>query len=140
MVFFSGIVFFILTVTKIRQIIIRNIPNCLMTGVGVSLGIFIALFDGISNLAGLIDQSEFLREKTDPKQISNALLTDSLATTAGALVGTSSTSPFLESAAGMEAGGRSGLTTITVGVMFLLAIFFSPLARTIPNYAEEIGV
>jgi AGZA family xanthine/uracil permease-like MFS transporter len=138
MVFFSGIVFFILTVTKIRQIIICNIPNCLMTGVG--LGIFIALFDGISALAGLIDQSDLLREKTDPKQISNAPLTDSLATTAGALVGTSSTNPFLESAAGMEAGGRPGLTTITVGVMFLLAILFSPLARTIPNYAEEIGV
>ena len=64
-----------------------------------------------------------------------ALLADSTATVAGTLLGTSSTTSYIESVSGIASGGRTGLMAVTVGVLFLLSVFFSPLAAMIPGYA-----
>jgi AGZA family xanthine/uracil permease-like MFS transporter len=83
----------------------------------------------VSTRAGLVDEDGKL------PRLGKALLSDSTATTVGALVGTSSTTSFIESAAGVEAGGKTGLTAVTVGVLFLTCLFFAPLAQSIPVYA-----
>jgi AGZA family xanthine/uracil permease-like MFS transporter len=67
--------------------------------------------------------------------LNKALLADSTATSIGALLGTSNTTSYVESTAGVAAGGRTGLTAVVVGILFLLALFFSPLAGMIPAYA-----
>ncbi len=68
-------------------------------------------------------------------QLGRALLSDSTAIVAGSLMGTSSTTAYVESASGVMAGGRTGLTAVTVAVLFLAALFFAPLAGTVPAYA-----
>lgn len=88
----------------------------------------------VANRAKLIDQDGSL-----PK-LGKALLSDSGATVVGSLVGTSSTTSYVESAAGVEAGGRTGLTAIVCGVMFLLCLFFSPLAQSVPSYATSAAL
>lgn len=84
---------------------------------------------GVSRRAGLVDADGKL-----PK-MSRALSADALATITGALFGTSTTTAYIESAAGIEAGGRTGLTTIIVGLLFLAALFFYPLIAAIPDIA-----
>ena len=84
---------------------------------------------GLAHRAGLLDAQGRL------PRLGKALLADSTATAAGALIGTSTTTSYIESAAGINAGGRTGLTAVTVAVLFLLALFFSPLAQTVPPYA-----
>jgi len=84
---------------------------------------------GVSHRAGLLDQQGRL------PRIGRALLADSTATVFGAAVGTSTTTSYIESAAGIKAGGRTGLTAVTVGVLFLLALFLAPLALSVPGYA-----
>ena len=68
-------------------------------------------------------------------RLRQALLADSTATMIGAALGTSTTTAYIESAAGVEEGGRTGLTAIVVGVLFLLSLFLAPLAKTVPLYA-----
>lgn len=68
-------------------------------------------------------------------RLNKALLADSTATSVGALLGTSNTTSYIESVSGVAAGGRTGLTAVVVGILFLLALFFSPLAGMIPAYA-----
>ncbi|AWT49317.1 NCS2 family permease [Psychrobacter sp. YP14] len=97
--------------------------------------LFVDLFDtsgtliGVTNKAGLVDKDGRI------PNLDKALLADSTATVAGSLLGTSSTTSFVESTAGVAAGGRTGLMAVTVGVLFLLSIFFAPLAGMIPAYA-----
>ena len=67
--------------------------------------------------------------------LSRALMADSTAITVGSMLGTSSTTAYVESAAGVQAGGRTGLTALVVAVLFLLAMFFAPLAGSVPAYA-----
>ena len=69
-----------------------------------------------------------------------ALIADSFAAMFGSLIGTSTTTSYIESAAGVAAGGRTGLTAVTVAVLFLLALFFSPLAGMIPAYASAAAL
>lgn len=88
----------------------------------------------VANRAGLIDENGKL------KNLDKALLSDSTATAVGALLGTSSTTSFIESAAGVEAGGRTGLTAIFCALLFLLCLFFSPLAQSIPSYATSAAL
>lgn len=95
--------------------------------------LLVALFDSTGTLIGILLHPSFNAKQT--KRISFALLSDSIATVAGAFFGTSSASPFIESAAGIRAGGRTGLTAVFVAFLFLLSLFLSPLAATIPNYA-----
>ena len=83
---------------------------------------------GVANRAGLPKQGKMDR-------LNKALLADSTAIMAGSLLGTSSTTAYIESASGVQAGGRTGLTALTVAVLFLLCLFFSPLAGVVPAYA-----
>jgi len=88
----------------------------------------------VSQRAGLLDKQGKL------PNLRPALLADSGATAVGALLGTSSTTSFIESAAGVEAGGRSGLTAVVVGVLFLCCLFFAPLAQSVPTYATSAAL
>ncbi len=97
--------------------------------------LFVDLFDtsgtliGVAQKAGLVDPDGRL------PRLGRALLADSTATMAGAALGTSTTTSFIESAAGISAGGRTGLTACVVAVLFLTSLFFSPLAAAVPDYA-----
>lgn len=97
--------------------------------------LLVDLFDTAGTLIGLTQQSPMLNAEGQLPRLKNALMADSVASVAGAVLGTSTTTSYIESAAGMRAGGRTGLTAIVVAVLFLLALFFSPLAQTVPSYA-----
>lgn len=97
--------------------------------------LLVALFDSTGTLIGVLQQPEFTKDQKRTNRISLALVAESIATTAGSLLGTSSTSPFIESASGIGEGGRTGFTAIVVAILFLFSLFLSPLAATIPNYA-----
>ena len=96
---------------------------------------FVDLFDTIGTLVGVSSKAGMLDEKGNLPRANKALLADSIATIAGATLGTSTTTTYVESASGVAVGGRTGLTAITTGVLFLLALFFSPLVGIIPSAA-----
>jgi AGZA family xanthine/uracil permease-like MFS transporter len=93
------------------------------------------LFDSLGTLIGLARRAKLIDAEGKMPKMSGALTADAIATSVGALFGTSTTTSFIESAAGVEAGGRTGLTAVTVGVCFLLALFFAPLILIIPAVA-----
>jgi AGZA family xanthine/uracil permease-like MFS transporter len=95
----------------------------------------ISFFDSTGTLVGLLHQTKLKDNPAAMKRLSRGLLVDSIATVFGAFLGTSTTTPFIESASGMRAGGKTGLTAVIVGLLFLCALFLSPLAKTIPAYA-----
>lgn len=95
----------------------------------------VVFFDGTGTLLGLLHLPEMKAEAANTKRLSRALLADSIVTIIGSWLGTASTSPFTESAAGIRMGGRTGLTALTIAFLFLIALFFAPLAKTIPIYA-----
>jgi AGZA family xanthine/uracil permease-like MFS transporter len=97
--------------------------------------LLVDLFDTAGTLVGVGTRARMLDAQGRLPNLRGALLADSTATAAGALFGTSSTTSYIESAAGVEAGGRTGLTAIFVGFLFLLCLFFSPLAQSVPAYA-----
>ncbi len=90
---------------------------------------------GIAHRAGLLDSRQVERGNPRTERFNRALLADSSAIFLGSLLGTSSTTAYLESAAGVEAGGRTGLVAATVAVLFLACLFLSPLAGSVPPYA-----
>ena len=97
--------------------------------------LFVDLFDNTGTLIALAHRGGFMRPDGTVPRLSRALISDSAAAMIGAAVGTSTTTSYIESASGINAGGRTGLTAATVGVLFLLALFIAPLATSIPNYA-----
>lgn len=97
--------------------------------------LFVDLFDTAGTLVGVSARAGFLDEQGRLPRLRQALLADSGASTVGAMLGTSTTTCYIESAAGVNAGGRTGLTSVTVAVLFLLALFLAPLAGSIPAYA-----
>jgi AGZA family xanthine/uracil permease-like MFS transporter len=97
--------------------------------------LFVDLFDTAGTLVGVAHRAGLLDEEGKLPRLRKALLADSTATVVGASLGTSSTTSYIESAAGVNAGGRTGLTAVTVAMLFLLCLFFSPLAQTVPAYA-----
>ncbi|CAM4102214.1 MULTISPECIES: NCS2 family permease [Vibrio] len=97
--------------------------------------LFVDLFDTAGTLVGVATKANLIKEDGKLPRLNKALLADSTATSVGALLGTSNTTSYVESTAGVAAGGRTGLTAVTVGVLFLLALLFSPLASMIPTYA-----
>jgi len=97
--------------------------------------LFVDLFDTAGTLVGLAGRAGMLDDKGRLRNLKGALLADSSATMAGAALGTSTTTCYIESAAGINAGGRTGLTAVTVAILFLLCLFMAPLASTIPPYA-----
>ena len=97
--------------------------------------LFVDLFDTAGTLIGVAHRAGLLDENGRLPRLRSALLADSLATVAGAARGTSTTTSYIESAAGIRAGGRTGLTEVAVAVLFLGCLFFAPLAGSVPAYA-----
>lgn len=97
--------------------------------------LFVDLFDTAGTLVGVAHRAGLLDDQGRLPRLKQALLADSSATVVGAAVGTSTTTSYIESAAGIKAGGRTGLTAVVVAGLFLLCLLFSPLAQTVPGYA-----
>ena len=97
--------------------------------------LFVDLFDNTGTLIALAHRGGFMRPDGTVPRLRGALISDSAAAMIGAAVGTSTTTSYIESASGINAGGRTGLTAATVGILFLLALFVAPLAGSIPAYA-----
>ena len=97
--------------------------------------LFVDIFDTIGTLIGVSDRAGMLDKEGKLPQIKPALLADAIATCAGAILGTSTTTTFVESSAGVGAGARTGLASVVTGLMFLIAIFFAPIFTTIPTFA-----
>src|SRR5690554_1545409 len=97
--------------------------------------LFVDLFDTAGTLVGVAHRAGLLDEQGRLPRLRKALLADSTATGVGALLGTSTTTAYVESAAGIKAGGRTGLTAVVVALLFLACLFFAPLAQTVPGYA-----
>ncbi len=97
--------------------------------------LFIDMFDTVGTLVGVCTKAKMIDENGNIRRIKEAFMADSIATTAGAMLGTSTTTTYVESAAGVAQGGRSGLTAFAVGCCFVIAIFFSPLFLSIPSAA-----
>jgi len=97
--------------------------------------VFVDVFDTMGTLMGTAARAGFLDEKGRLPQIRNAMLVDAVGTAGGAFLGTSTVTTYVESTAGISEGGRTGLTSIVTGVLFLLALFLSPLAGLIPSQA-----
>lgn len=102
--------------------------------------LIVDLFDTAGTLVAVADRAGLVDEDGKLPRLKKALLSDSGATVAGALFGTSSTTSYIESAAGVEAGGRTGLTAVVCGLLFLLCLFFSPLAQSVPSYATSAAL
>ncbi|MGI9890045.1 NCS2 family permease [Vibrio chagasii] len=99
--------------------------------------LFVDLFDTAGTLVGVATKANLIKEDGKLPRLNKALLADSTATSIGAFLGTSNTTSYVESVSGVAEGGRTGLTAVVVGVLFLLALFFSPLAGMIPAYATS---
>lgn len=96
---------------------------------------FVDLFDTTGTLVGVSHRAGLLDKDGKLPRLKRALMADSIAITAGAVMGTSSTTAYIESAAGTAVGGRTGLTAMVVALLFLAALWLSPLAATVPAYA-----
>lgn len=96
--------------------------------------VLVEVFDATGTLIGVAKRANLIQEGKKSR-LGRALLADSTAIVAGSLIGTSSTTAYVESASGVQAGGRTGLTAFTVSILFLAALFISPLAGSVPSYA-----
>ena len=97
--------------------------------------LFVNLFDTAGTLLGVASRANLIQDSGKILNLDKALKADSSASVAGSLFGCSPVTSYVESSAGVEAGGRTGLTAVTVGLFFLIAIFFSPIASMVPSYA-----
>ncbi|MCL1163927.1 NCS2 family permease [Shewanella chilikensis] len=97
--------------------------------------LFVDLFDTSGTLVAVAQRGGFLDDKGRLPRLNRALTADSAATIAGAMLGTSTTTSYVESTSGVSAGGRTGLTAVVVGLLFLASLFISPLAGMVPAYA-----
>ncbi len=102
--------------------------------------LFVDLFDTSGTLVAVAQKGDLLDKDGKLPRLGRALLADSTASVAGSLLGTSTTTSYIESGAGIAVGGRTGLTAVTTAVLFLLALFFSPLAQMIPSFATSAAL
>ncbi len=114
--------------TSIQAMLAGGIVHIILTFV------LVELFDATGSIMAVAKRAKLLTPEYQPR-FNKALFADSTAILAGSLLGTSSTTAYVESAAGVEAGGRTGLTAIVVGILFIGALFFAPLALAVPAYA-----
>jgi AGZA family xanthine/uracil permease-like MFS transporter len=120
-----------------------NIPGALNLkgGFGAALieivfvFLFVDLFDNVGTLVAVTKRAGFVQPDGTIPRLSRILFADSIATLVGALAGTSTVTSYIESASGVEVGGRTGLTSVVVGVLFLLTLLFAPLVQAIPAAA-----
>src|SRR5690242_2224194 len=96
--------------------------------------LFVDLFDNVGTLVGVCEQGGFVKEGKIPR-VGRALVSDAVGTVFGALTGTSTVTSYIESASGVAAGARTGLSNVFVALLFLMAVFFSPIAGAIPAFA-----
>lgn len=97
--------------------------------------LFVDMFDTLGTLIGVSSKANMLDEEGKLPNIKGALMADAIATTAGALLGTSTTTTFVESASGVTEGGRTGLTAVTTAILFALSLLLSPIFLAIPSFA-----
>jgi AGZA family xanthine/uracil permease-like MFS transporter len=97
--------------------------------------LFVDIFDTIGTLVGVTTQAKLIDKNGNIPRVKQALLADAIGTVAGAALGTSTVTSYVESTAGVAVGGRTGLTSLTTGVLFLLALFLSPIFLLIPAAA-----
>ncbi|HSC83647.1 MAG TPA: NCS2 family permease [Pseudomonas sp.] len=97
--------------------------------------LFVDLFDNTGTLIGVAKRAGLMSKDGHLPKMGRALIADSAAAMSGSLLGTSTTTSYIESASGVAAGGRTGLTAVVVAILFLLALFFAPLAGTVPAFA-----
>lgn len=100
----------------------------------------IDMFDTIGTLVGTASRAGMVDEKGNMPNMKEALISDAIGTIAGACTGTSTVTTFVESASGVEAGGRTGLTALTTGILFLACIFIAPIAAIIPAAATSAAL
>lgn len=106
------------------------------TMIGVIFVFFLVdLFDSTGTLVGVAHRAGIIKDDGEIPRLKKVLMADSTAIVAGAAMGTSSTTPYIESASGVAAGGRTGLTAVVVAVLFLGCLFLSPLAQSVPAFA-----
>ena len=110
----------------------RNIMNFMVV---VCTFLFVDFFDTVGTLVGVCSRSGMLDEKGNVPNVGKALMVDAVGTTVGACLGVSTVTTFVESSTGVAAGGKTGWTAITSGVLFLIAMFFSPIFMAIPSCA-----
>jgi len=97
--------------------------------------LFVDLFDTTGTLVGIAKQGGFIKENNEFPRVNRALTVDSIGTVAGSMLGTSTVTTYIESASGIAEGGKTGLTAVVTGILFLLSMFISPLAESIPVFA-----
>ena len=97
--------------------------------------LFVDIFDTVGTLVGVSSKANMLDEQGRIPRVKQAFFADAIGTTVGAMLGTSTVTTYVESAAGVNEGGRTGLTALTVAILFLLALFLSPLFLMIPGVA-----
>ena len=97
--------------------------------------LFVDIFDTLGTLIGCANKANMLDKEGKLPRIKQALLADAIATSAGAVLGTSTTTTVVESSSGVAEGGRTGLASVVTGFLFLLAIFFAPIFTAIPGFA-----
>ncbi|MFK7829507.1 MAG: NCS2 family permease [Congregibacter sp.] len=131
---FKGLVSAPPSMTTLLQLDIAGAFDLSMVTVIVTL-LLVDVFDTAGTLVGVANRAGMLNEQGHLPRLRRALLADSSATVVGALLGTSSTTSYIESAAGVQAGGRTGLTAVTTAALFLLCLFLAPLAQSIPAFA-----
>lgn len=102
--------------------------------------LFVDIFDTLGTLSGVASKANMLDKNGSLENSDKAFLSDAIATAAGAVFGTSTTTTYVESAAGVVEGGRTGLTAVTVSVLFLLSLLFSPIFLTIPGFATATAL
>ncbi|MCL2057258.1 MAG: NCS2 family permease [Oscillospiraceae bacterium] len=102
--------------------------------------LFVDIFDTVGTLAGVASKAKMLDEHGKLEKADEALLADAIATTVGAALGTSTTTTYIESAAGVQEGGRTGLTAMVVAFFFAISLFFAPIFLTIPGFATATAL
>jgi len=101
---------------------------------------FVDFFDTAGTLVGVGQAGDFLDENGDLPDVDRPLMADAVGTTVGGMLGTSTVTTYIESASGVEEGGRTGLTALTVGLLFVVSLAFVPLATAVPLYASHIAL
>jgi AGZA family xanthine/uracil permease-like MFS transporter len=102
---------------------------------------FVELFDTFGTLVGTANRAGIMKNPEEGrKKVGKAMFVDAVAVSGGALLGTSTTTAYIESSAGIAEGGRTGLTAVTTGVLFLLALFFAPIVALIPGSATAAAL
>ncbi|MGM7865986.1 NCS2 family permease [Yersinia enterocolitica] len=134
-VHYSGIFSMPPSVTSVvGQVDLAGALNISMAGIIFSF-MLVNLFDSSGTLIGVTDKAGLTDHKGKFPRMKQALYVDSISSVAGAFIGTSSVTAYIESSSGVSVGGRTGLTAVVVGILFLLVMFVSPLAGMVPAYA-----